>query len=164
MKPIPGLGAYFDNPTFVSKKDVGPTPPNTYKLSMRESRFHGVEAIRLTPTTGQSMYGRDGFLAHTYMLRGRYAQSNGCVSFKKLRAIPAGLQRRESHPSGCCARAKEGQNPHRIEWERGLNISLALAAWCGSPSPPRSRQEAAIHRKPLRANPAGGAASAGRSD
>lgn len=77
-----GLGAYFDNPTFVSKKDVGPTPPNTYKLSMRESRFHGVEAIRLTPTTGQSMYGRDGFLAHTYMLRGRYAQSNGCVSFK----------------------------------------------------------------------------------
>lgn len=89
-----GLGAYFDNPTFVSKKDVGPTPPNTYKLSMRESRFHGVEAIRLTPTTGQSMYGRDGFLAHTYMLRGRYAQSNGCVSFKNyeqfLRAFKDG--------------------------------------------------------------------------
>jgi hypothetical protein len=89
-----GLGAYYDNPTFVSKKDVGPTPPNTYKLSMRESRFHGVEAIRLTPTTGQSMYGRDGFLAHTYMLRGRYAQSNGCVSFKNyeqfLRAFKDG--------------------------------------------------------------------------
>jgi hypothetical protein len=49
---------------------------------MRESRFHGVEAIRLTPVNGKNPYGRNGLLAHTEMLRGRPEQSNGCVAFK----------------------------------------------------------------------------------
>ncbi|HEY4192112.1 MAG TPA: DUF2778 domain-containing protein, partial [Mesorhizobium sp.] len=61
----------------------GPTPPNTYKLVMRESRFHGVEAIRLLPIDGRNKYGRDGLLAHTYMLRGGRGQSNGCVVFEE---------------------------------------------------------------------------------
>jgi hypothetical protein len=77
-----GLGPWVDNPAYANKKNVGPTPPNTYILSMRESRFHGVEALRLTPADGNNKYGRNGLLAHTYMLRGRYAQSNGCVAFK----------------------------------------------------------------------------------
>ncbi|TIT63103.1 MAG: DUF2778 domain-containing protein, partial [Mesorhizobium sp.] len=77
-----GLGSMVDQPRFVNKKNVGPTPPDTYNLSMRESRFHGVEAIRLTPTSGKNKYGRDGLLAHTYMLRGGRAESNGCVVFK----------------------------------------------------------------------------------
>jgi len=42
---------------------------------------HGVQALRLTPVGEASMYGRDGMLAHTYML-GPNGQSNGCVSFK----------------------------------------------------------------------------------
>jgi hypothetical protein len=77
-----GLGSMVDQPRFVNKKNVGPTPPDTYNLSMRESRFHGVEAIRLTPTSGSNKYGRNGLLAHTYMLRGGRAESNGCVVFK----------------------------------------------------------------------------------
>ncbi|WP_348631164.1 DUF2778 domain-containing protein [Mesorhizobium sp. WSM3224] len=77
-----GLGSMVDQPRFVNKKNVGPTPPDTYNLSMRESRFHGVEAIRLTPASGSNKYGRNGLLAHTYMLRGGRAESNGCVVFK----------------------------------------------------------------------------------
>ena len=58
------------------------TPPNIYKLTLREKLFHGVKALRLTPVgEDASMYGRDGMLAHTYML-GPNGQSNGCVSFK----------------------------------------------------------------------------------
>ncbi|WP_246674241.1 tlde1 domain-containing protein [Mesorhizobium sp. B4-1-1] len=77
-----GLGSMVDQPRFVNRKNVGPTPPDTYNLSIRESRFHGVEAIRLTPTSGNNKYGRNGLLAHTYMLRGGRAESNGCVVFK----------------------------------------------------------------------------------
>jgi hypothetical protein len=77
-----GLGAMVDQPRYVDVKDRGPTPPNTYNLSLRESRFHGVEAIRLTPTSGSNKYNRNGLLAHTYMLRGGRAESNGCVVFR----------------------------------------------------------------------------------
>ncbi|WP_245420604.1 MULTISPECIES: DUF2778 domain-containing protein [unclassified Mesorhizobium] len=77
-----GLGSMVDQPRFVNRKNVGPTPPDTYNLSLRESRFHGVEAIRLTPSSGKNKYGRDGLLAHTYMLRGGRAESNGCVVFR----------------------------------------------------------------------------------
>ena len=48
---------------------------------MREARFHGVEAIRMLPTDRDAMNGRDGILAHTYMLRGTNG-SNGCLVFK----------------------------------------------------------------------------------
>lgn len=77
-----GKGAMADQPRYADQKNRGPTPPNTYNLSLRESRFHGVEALRLTPVDGRNKYNRDGLLAHTYLLRGRYAQSSGCVAFK----------------------------------------------------------------------------------
>jgi hypothetical protein len=76
-----GLGKHRDDPQSVNKKNRGPTPPNVYDLRMRESLFHGVRAIRLNPVPGSTMYGRDGILAHTYML-GPTGQSFGCVSFK----------------------------------------------------------------------------------
>jgi hypothetical protein len=57
----------------------GATPPNTYRLVERESLFHGVRAIRLIPVDGSKMFGRDGILAHHYLL-GPNGQSNGCVS------------------------------------------------------------------------------------
>ena len=76
-----GLGKHRDDPQSVSKKNRGPTPPNVYELTMRERLFHGVRAIRLNPVAGSTMYGRDGILAHTYML-GPTGQSFGCVSFK----------------------------------------------------------------------------------
>ena len=76
-----GLGAFMDNPRHVHLRMRGATPPNVYRLSMRESLFHGVRAIRLNPVDSGRMYGRAGILAHTYML-GPNGQSNGCVSFK----------------------------------------------------------------------------------
>ena len=77
-----GIGKMADNPRYVHVKMNGPTPPNTYKLSMREKRFHGVEAVRMTPIGDQTMHGRDGILAHSYLLRGGRAESHGCVAFK----------------------------------------------------------------------------------
>jgi hypothetical protein len=75
-----GLGAYMDNPRHVHLRMRGATPPNVYTLTLRERLFHGVRAIRLNPVDGGRMYGRDGILAHSYML-GANGQSNGCVSF-----------------------------------------------------------------------------------
>ena len=76
-----GLGEFMDNPRHVHVKMRGATPPNTYKLTMREALFHGVRALRMTPVGEGRMYNRDGILAHSYML-GPNGQSNGCVSFK----------------------------------------------------------------------------------
>ncbi|PYB77486.1 DUF2778 domain-containing protein [Rhizobium wuzhouense] len=70
-----------DNPKYVHMKNQGPTPPNVYKLRMREARFHGIEAIRMTPVGDAKMYNRDGFLTHTYLLR-RRGDSSGCVVFE----------------------------------------------------------------------------------
>ncbi|WP_342110465.1 DUF2778 domain-containing protein [Methylobacterium sp. SI9] len=77
-----GLGEAMDNPRFVHLRMRGSTPPGTYMLTERERLFHGVRAIRLTPVGGSgSIHGRDGLLAHTYMLR-QPGASNGCVSFR----------------------------------------------------------------------------------
>lgn len=74
-----GLGSYMDDPRHVHIRRKGATPPNTYRLVERESLFHGVRAIRLIPVAGSNMFGRDGMLAHHYLL-GPSGQSNGCVS------------------------------------------------------------------------------------
>lgn len=88
-----GLGRMLDDPRYVSAKGRGPTPPNTYDLTLRSGLFHGVQALRLNPVADSRMYGRDGILAHTYML-GPSGQSFGCVSFKDysefLRAFERG--------------------------------------------------------------------------
>jgi hypothetical protein len=83
-----GLGHMMDDPSpqYIRTRMRGPTPPNVYALSLREQLFHGVRAIRLTPLDERKMYGRDGMLAHTYML-GPNGQSNGCVSFKNYNAF-----------------------------------------------------------------------------
>jgi hypothetical protein len=81
-----GFGSYLDDPRHVSEKDQGPTPPNVYDLTLREEPFHGVRAIRLIPVGGGNMFGRDGMLAHSYML-GPNGQSNGCVSFNDYPAF-----------------------------------------------------------------------------
>jgi Tlde1 domain len=81
-----GLGSNMDDPRRVALRMRGPTPPNVYDLRLRESLFHGVRAIRLTPVDNGKMFGRDGMLAHSYML-GPNGQSNGCVSFKDYPAF-----------------------------------------------------------------------------
>ena len=89
-----GLGEHLDDPASMTRKNRGVTPPNTYDLRMRESLFHGVAAIRLTPVAGSNMFGRDGMLAHTYML-GPRGDSNGCVSFKDYKKFLAAFKRGE---------------------------------------------------------------------
>jgi hypothetical protein len=88
-----GLGDKMDDPRYVHVRMRGPTPPNVYDLKLREQLFHGVQAVRLNPVDQSKMFGRDGMLAHTYML-GPNGQSNGCVSFRNyprfLRAVTRG--------------------------------------------------------------------------
>jgi hypothetical protein len=76
-----GLGNLMDNPRHAHLRMRGPTPPNLYNLTLRERIFHGVRAIRLNPADDSRMHGRDGILAHSYMLGGN-GQSNGCVAFR----------------------------------------------------------------------------------
>jgi hypothetical protein len=76
-----GLGRFMDDPRHIKLRMRGATPPNIYRLKMREALFHGVRAIRLLPEDRDAMHGRDGILAHTYML-GPNGQSNGCISLK----------------------------------------------------------------------------------
>ena len=93
-----GIGKMADNPRYVHVKMNGPTPPHTYDLRMREKRFHGVEAIRMLPVDGKNKHGRNGFLTHSYLLRGGRAESHGCVAFKDyerfLRAFKQGKVKR----------------------------------------------------------------------
>ena len=81
-----GLGDLMDDPRYINVKARGPTPPNVYNLTLREELFHGVRAIRLNPVDDGKMFGREGMLAHTYML-GPNGQSNGCVSFSDYPAF-----------------------------------------------------------------------------
>jgi hypothetical protein len=85
-KRIRAFGSYLDDARYVNLKRQGFTPPNAYKLVMREEPFHGVRAIRLVPVGDGKMFGRDGLLAHSYML-GPNGQSNGCVSFSDYPAF-----------------------------------------------------------------------------
>jgi hypothetical protein len=93
-----GLGELLDDPRHVDEKDRGATPPHLYDLTLREGSFHGVQAVRLNPVGGESsIFGRDGLLAHPYML-GPKGDSNGCVSFKDydvfLQAFQSGKVKR----------------------------------------------------------------------
>jgi hypothetical protein len=81
-----GLREFLDDPKHVHVRMRGATPPGVYDLRFRESIFHGVQALRLTPIDGNKALGRDGLLAHTYML-GPRGDSNGCVVFKNYNAF-----------------------------------------------------------------------------
>ena len=88
-----GLGAMLDDPRHADVKMRGVTPPAVYDLQPREALFHGVEALRLIPQDETQALGRDGLLAHSYML-GPNGDSNGCVSFKDYGAF---LQAYKNH-------------------------------------------------------------------
>jgi Protein of unknown function (DUF2778) len=82
-----GLGSNLDDPRSAKVRMRGVTPPHIYELKPREALFHGVPALRLTPVGGEeAIYGRDGLLAHTFML-GPNGDSNGCVSFRDYNAF-----------------------------------------------------------------------------
>jgi hypothetical protein len=86
-----GLGDRMDDPRHVNERNRGATPPSVYELSPREQLFHGVQALRLKPVGGGDVYGRNGLLAHTYMLGSR-GDSNGCVSFRNYNAFLQAFQ------------------------------------------------------------------------
>ena len=81
-----GYGNRLDDPRHVDERMRGATPPTVYDLKLRESLFHGVQAIRLIPEDEDHVFGRSGLLAHTYML-GPNGDSNGCVSFRNYNAF-----------------------------------------------------------------------------
>ena len=81
-----GLGGLLDDPRHVDEPNRGATPPHIYDLEPRAQLFHGVQALRLNPVGGGGMFGRNGLLAHTYML-GPNGDSNGCVSFRNYNAF-----------------------------------------------------------------------------
>jgi Tlde1 domain len=81
-----GRGEGRDNPRYVDARARGPTPPDVYTLRPRERLFHGISALRLVPEDRTKLFGRDGFLAHTYML-GPDGDSFGCVSFRHYEAF-----------------------------------------------------------------------------
>jgi hypothetical protein len=89
-----GLGDRIDDPRYVDERDRGATPPHLYELTLRESLFHGVQALRLNPIGGGFSFNRVGLLAHPYML-GPNGDSNGCVSFKNYDAFLAAFQNGE---------------------------------------------------------------------
>ena len=76
-----GMGDLKDDPEHISVRTQGATPPATYDLKPRETAFHGVQALRMTPVEGSEVYGRAGLLTHSYML-GPKGDSNGCVSIR----------------------------------------------------------------------------------
>jgi hypothetical protein len=82
-----GLGNKLDDPSSANIRMRGVTPPHIYELKPRETLFHGVPALRLTPIGGDdAIFGRTGLLAHTFML-GPNGDSNGCVSFRDYDAF-----------------------------------------------------------------------------
>ncbi len=86
-----GLGARLDDPHYVHERMRGATPPNVYRLALREQPFHGVQALRLIPDGGGNVLGRANLLAHTYML-GPKGESHGCVVFKNYSAFLRAFQ------------------------------------------------------------------------
>jgi hypothetical protein len=111
-----GLGDQMDDPRYVNAKGTGPTPPNVYELKMRESLFHGVRAIRLVPSDSSKMYGRDGILAHSYLL-GPNGQSNGCVSFSDYAAFLDAFERGEVNRLVVVERLADAPSPKTlVDW------------------------------------------------
>ena len=116
-----GWGEFMDNPRHVHRRMRGATPPNAYKLTMREAKFHGVEAVRMNPENDDAMMGRAGILVHPYML-GPTGQSNGCISLKEYGKFLAAFKRGEvdrivvvsrlDQPPAAYARA----NPIAAKW------------------------------------------------
>lgn len=88
-----GIGKMRDNPRYEHVTMKGPTPAGVYRLTMREQRFYGVEAIRMTSIDGRDPKNRTGLLTHTNLLRGQIG-SHGCVAFQNyqpfLRAFKRG--------------------------------------------------------------------------
>lgn len=115
-----GLGNMLDDPRYVHIRMRGSTPPGTYTLTERERLFHGVRAIRLNPVGGSAaIHGRDGLLAHTYLL-GPNGDSNGCVSFKNYDRFLQAYLRGEVKRLVVIAGRKQDALPRMVNSRSGM--------------------------------------------
>ena len=105
----------------MDERDRGATPPGLYELTLRESLFHGVQALRLTPIGDSFSFDRVGLLAHPYML-GPNGDSNGCVSFKTYDAFLRAFQSGEVNRLAVVARSTE--EPRQVGRLVSLSQSL----------------------------------------
>ena len=87
-----GIGNMVDNPRYVHIKMDVPTPPRTYNLKIRKSRFHGFVAIRMLPFDGKNKYGRDSLLTHSYLLHGSSEKSHGYVALTEYKRFLTALK------------------------------------------------------------------------
>jgi hypothetical protein len=87
-----GIGGMRDKPRYEHVIMRGPTPAGIYRLSMREKRFYGVEAIRMTSIDGRDPKNRTGLLTHTNLLRGQKG-SHGCVAFQNYQPFLKAFKR-----------------------------------------------------------------------
>lgn len=77
-----GHGEGKNNPAAQTEVGVGPLPRAIYDIGEPFDHEHcGPFAMRLTPTEGSEMFGRDGFLIHGASQNpANYGQeSNGCI-------------------------------------------------------------------------------------
>ena len=73
-----GLGDRIDDPRFVDERDHGATPPGVYQLTLRESLFHGVQALRLNRSAAGSPSIASGC---------RHPTRRARMAFERLRAL-----------------------------------------------------------------------------
>ena len=112
-----GLGSALDDLRYVSARAVGPTPPHLYELTLRESLFHGVQAIRLNPVGEGGLYGRAGLLAHPYML-GPNGELERLRIRQGLRRLPARLPERTDPQAGRRRQNSERRDRPRVRRAR----------------------------------------------
>ena len=124
-----GLGAKMDDVRYAHVRMQGVTPPHIYELTPREALFHGVPALRLTPIGGEDkIFGRDGLLAHTYML-GPERQLQRLRVVQGLLRIPRRLPQRASGGSRwwrrCSKRTPDARSIHRDRSQPGFEFQTA---------------------------------------
>ncbi len=75
-----GHGAGRNNPADEKVKNVGPIPKGEYTIgSAYTDSVRGPVVMRLTPSGGQDMFGRDGFLIHGDNSKHDGSASEGCI-------------------------------------------------------------------------------------
>nr|WP_292241028.1 tlde1 domain-containing protein [Mesorhizobium sp.] len=119
-----GLGSMVDQPRYANRKNGGPTPPHTYDLRLRESRFHGVEALRLTPVDGKNKYGRDGFLA-TPICCAAAARNRTAASSSRTTPASSPPSRRARSSASSCA-ANQAADAGRVGRTRRVVLTAVL--------------------------------------
>lgn len=69
-----------NDPTKQDQAGVGPVPRGIYSIGApADTETHGPFVMRLTPDTGNQMFGRDGFLIHGDSVKTPGTASHGCV-------------------------------------------------------------------------------------